>query len=79
MKVSVKLIATYRELLPPEAKANTVEIDIPHGTTVAGVLSQFGVPLDDGSVIVVNGLTVDLDTLLQEGDKVSAFSAVAGG
>jgi sulfur carrier protein ThiS len=79
MKVSVKLIAAYRELLPPEAKGNTVEVDIPRGTTVAGVLTRFGIPLDESSVIVVNGVTVDLDIPLSEGDKVSAFSAVAGG
>ncbi len=80
MKISIKLIATYRELLPEGAKGNKIEIDIPVGSTVSDVLSQFGVPLDESSVIVINGLTtLPLSTILMDGDEVAAFSAVAGG
>ena len=79
MKVYVKLIATYREHLPPETEGNLVTVDVPAGTTVGQILTPFGIPLDDSSVIVLNGLTVALDTPLSEGDTVSAFSAIAGG
>lgn len=79
MRIRVKLIATYRNLLPPGTAGNTVTVDVPEGTTVAEALRPFGVPLDESSVVVVNGLTVPLDTVLQEGDEVAAFSAVAGG
>ena len=79
MRVSVKLIASYRKLLPAGTQGNTVEIDIPRGTTVAGVLTRFDVPLDESSVVLVNGLGVDMNTPLTEGDKLAAFSAVAGG
>ena len=79
MKISVKLIATYRELLPPGTKGNKTEIEVPKGTTASDVMTQFNVPQDDSSVIVVNGLTVLLSTVLVEGDEVTAFSAIAGG
>jgi molybdopterin converting factor small subunit len=79
MMIQVKLLANYREHLPPEAKNGGVELDVPDGTTVREAMSHFPIPLDDTSVIVVNGLTVDLDTLLKAGDIVSAFSAIAGG
>ena len=79
MKVFVKLIATYREHLPPNTRGNTTAVNIAANTTVAEVLAPFNIPLDNSSVIVLNGLTVDLDTLVQEGDTVTAFSAVAGG
>jgi molybdopterin converting factor small subunit len=79
MMVQVKLLANYREHLPPEAKNGGVELDVPDGTTVREAMSRFPIPLDDTSVIVVNGLTVDLDTPLKSGDVVSAFSAIAGG
>ncbi len=79
MKVHVKLIATYQRLLPVGTKGNIIEITVPNGTSVSQVLSHYGVPLDDSSVIVLNGLTVDLDTPLTEGDIVTAFSAIAGG
>ena len=79
MRVYVKLIASYREHLPPGTEGNITAVDVPPGCTVAGVIAPFGIPLDDSSVIVLNGLTVDLDTPLSEGDTVSAFSAIAGG
>ena len=79
MKISVKLIATYRSLLPLGTQGNKVEIEVPDGTTASNVMTQFNVPQDDSSVIVVNGLTVPLSTILAEGDEVTAFSAIAGG
>ena len=79
MKVRVKLIANYRNHLPPGTKGNKVEIEVPEGTTAFDVMAQFDIPRDETSVIVVNGLTVPLSTLLTEGDEVAAFSAVAGG
>ncbi len=79
MMIRVKMIANYRKLLPPEAKNGVVELDIPEGTTVHDAISRFDIPLNDESVIVLNGLTVDLSTPLQEGDVVTAFSAIAGG
>jgi molybdopterin converting factor small subunit len=79
MMIHIKLLANYREHLPPGAKNGGVELDVPDGTTVREAISSFPIPLDDTSVIVLNGLTVDLDTPLMAGDIVSAFSAIAGG
>ncbi len=79
MKVSVRLIGSYRKLFPPNTKGSSIDLDVPRGTTVAGLLSQFDVPLTEDSVIVVNGLSVNWETKLAEGDEVSAFSAMAGG
>jgi sulfur carrier protein ThiS len=79
MKIQIKMIANYREALPPEAKNGMLELDVPPGTTVYAAISKFDIPLDDTSVIVLNGLTVDMNTPLVEGDMVTAFSAIAGG
>ena len=79
MKVSVKLIATYRANLPPGTQGNITEVDVTPGTTVREILTPFGIPLDDSSVVVVNGFTVPLDSSVSEGDMVAAFSAIAGG
>jgi molybdopterin converting factor small subunit len=79
MMIQVKLIANYREHLPPEAKNGVVELDVADGTTVREVISRFDIPLDETSVIVLNGVTVDLSTKLKSGDSVTAFSAIAGG
>ena len=79
MKVYVKLIATYREHLPSGTQGNTASVDVLPGSSVEDVLTPFGIPLDDRTVIAVNGLTVPLDTTVCEGDKVAAFSAIGGG
>jgi molybdopterin converting factor small subunit len=80
MKVQVKLLATYRKLLPPEAKTNKFEVEIPAGTTIAGLMSIYGVPLTDESVFLINGITPEnLEQVLSDGDVVAAFSAMAGG
>lgn len=79
MRVHVKLIATYQKLLPPGTKGNVISLEVPEGTTVWQVMTRFEVPLDDTSVILLNGLTVPLDTTLSEGDTTAAFSAIAGG
>ena len=79
MQVHVKLIATYLEHLPPGTKGNIATVDVPDDSTIKEVLVPFGIPLDNSSVIVLNGLTVSLDTPVSEGDTISAFSAIAGG
>jgi sulfur carrier protein ThiS len=79
MRVQVKLIATYQKLLPAGTTGNVIPLEVPDGTTVEQVMTRFEVPLDDTSVILLNGLTVPLDTPLSEGDTAAAFSAIAGG
>jgi len=79
MKVYVKLIATYREHLPPGTQGNTAPVDVPPDSSVRDVLTPFGIPLDDRTVIALNGKTVPLDTTVSEGDQVAAFSAIGGG
>lgn len=79
MRIQIKLIANFRELLPPGSKNGIVELDLPNGTTVREAITRFDIPLDGSSVIVLNGLTVDLNTPLNEGDRITAFSAIEGG
>ena len=79
MKVSIKLIATYRKLLPEGTSGNTLKLDLPAGVSVRQALAPFGVPLDRESVILLNGHVPDLDQPLQDGDMLYAFPAMAGG
>ena len=79
MKITIKLIATYRDFLPPECSGNTHELEAPAVATAVSVLARFGVPTDGMSVILVNGRTPEPDQMLQDGDVVCAFPAIAGG
>ena len=77
MKVQLKLIATYREYLPPENKGKAL-IDVPEGTTAASVITELGVPLEE-SVILVDGRSPNPGETLEEGNVVFVFPATAGG
>ena len=81
MHVQVKLFATFRQYLPPETKGDAYDTPVPRGTRVSELLSQLGLPMDrpEALVILVNGRQGDLDHVLEEGDVVGAFPAIAGG
>lgn len=79
MRVRVKLIANYMKLLPPGTQGNTIELESLPGATIGGLLGPLGVPLDDRTVLLLNGLQAEPDAPLSDGDMVTAFSAIAGG
>lgn len=79
MKIRVKLIATYLIHLPPGTQGNTAEMDVPEGATIGDVFGPLGIPLDDTSVFLLNGIQAEADVSLSDGDVLTAFSAIAGG
>jgi molybdopterin converting factor small subunit len=79
MKVKLRLFATYQQYLPEGVQGSTVEIDVGSHTSVANLVLYLGIPIGKESVILLNGVTPDLDEILQENDVLSAFPAMAGG
>jgi hypothetical protein len=79
MKISVKLLATYRSKLPADVKGNTFEIEVAEGSQAVEVIEGFGIPIGEASVILVNGRPPEPGELLKEDDVVCAFPAMAGG
>jgi molybdopterin converting factor small subunit len=79
MRVTLKLFATFRRYLPPESQGSACQLEVPVATSVGALLGQFDVPVDGTVVILVNGRTAELDAVLQEGDAVAVFPALAGG
>jgi molybdopterin converting factor small subunit len=81
MHVRVKLFATLRQYLPPETAGNACVLDVPPDTRAIDVLSRVGLPVDRPGyiVILVNGRQGGPDQVLEEGDTVSVFPAMAGG
>jgi len=79
MRITLKLFATFRRYLPPEAKGSACLLEVPAGSSVADVLHRFEVPTDGAAVLLVNGRTADPGQVLEEGDALAAFPAMAGG
>lgn len=79
MKISVKLLSTYREKLPEGTKGNTYPLEIPEHYGVEEVLKMFDIPYDLSSIVLINGCSPEDDQKLRDGDSVCVFSAIAGG
>jgi molybdopterin converting factor small subunit len=79
IKVKVKLLANYKDYLPEVSKSNQITIDVDKNTIPEQILHLFSLPPIPESVILVNGKSPDFSKLLQEGDEVCIFSAMAGG
>jgi hypothetical protein len=54
-------------------------LDVPVDTSLEQVLARFDIAYDKTNVILINGLTPEPNQPIQEGDEITAFSAMAGG
>jgi len=83
MKLQLKLFATLSEHLPPGARRNTAEVQVPDGATPHQVMDRCGVPRDKAHLVVLNGVFVlphQRDSLpLSDGDTLALWPPVAGG
>jgi sulfur-carrier protein len=81
MKLNLRLFSYFTKYLPPDAKKQTMMVEVPEGTTVAEVLSQVGVPLDKCRLVMINGVThsnpaFSLEMELQPGDTLAVLPNV---
>ena len=73
MKLTVKCFATLMPLTPP---GGSLEF---HGTDICDLLRQLSIPESEARIIFVNGIGVEKDALLHDGDRVGIFPPVGGG
>ena len=80
MKVEVKLLAHLKKYLPhAEADEYTCTVEIGEGSTVRGVLTQFGMPEDITKLIMVNDQSAHLEDILKAGDRLIVIPPIPGG
>jgi len=73
--VTIKLFATLRSYIPENADRYAVA----PGTTVADVVRDLNIPAKDAKLIFINSIRRDLNTPLQDGDRLGIFPPVGGG
>jgi molybdopterin converting factor small subunit len=80
MEITVRLLASYRRLLPQDgdAQGGYCHRAAP-GARVADVLAALPIPPGDPCTCLVNGRHADRHQLLAEGDVLSVFPAAGGG
>lgn len=82
MRLVFKLYASLSEYLPAGADRHVVMLEVPENTSPLTVLNQFGVPLAQVHLVLVNGVFVPASERhlpLFEGDELAVWPAVAGG
>ena len=83
MKISLKLYASLRNLLPPDTPWTGVVIDVPLDVTPNQVIDQYRVPRPMAHLVLHNGVYLtptDRDcAVLNDGDVLAIWPPIAGG
>ncbi len=74
MKVELNLYASLARAVPV-----TGPVEIAENTTILGLLTHLGVPMDKVKIIFLNGIHAGGNETLRDGDRVGVFPPVAGG
>jgi molybdopterin converting factor small subunit len=76
VKVKVRLHNILSYKIPKYSKSREINLK---QDTMFGLIQQLGLSGDEVSYIIVNGIMVDKNRHLNEGDEVLLFPSVAGG
>lgn len=74
MQLNVKCFATLAEKSPPGGVC-----ELPAGTDVSRLMDSLRIPAAEVKIIFINGVVMEADAVLHDGDRVGLFPAVGGG
>ena len=77
MKVTVKILAELKYLLP--SKEETVEMEVPPETTTSQLVERLNIPPHMVSIILVNKKISRRTDIVKEGDTIELLPLVSGG
>lgn len=79
MKINVRL-HTILQRQTPDGPVSQVEVSLPEQSNLAALLAHLEITLEpEALLLVVNGRTVEMDQVLQDGDQVNLMPAISGG
>ena len=79
MPLKLRLFATLRQFVPGYDPHQGLALEIAPGTPLARVIQQLGLPAEDVTLILVNGVHRQPDFQLQGDERVAFFPPVGGG
>lgn len=83
MRITIKLYALLSAHLPPTAKRNVAQIDVPEDSTVQSVIDHLLLPREHVHLVLLNGVyqtpAMRAATALREDDAIAVWPPVAGG
>ncbi len=83
LQITFKLYAGLAHYLPSGSEDNAIEVELPNGQSISMLIQRYNVPLDQVHLVLLNGVYQDaaarVERILQDGDTVAIWPAVAGG
>ncbi|MGE5339329.1 MAG: MoaD/ThiS family protein [Gemmatimonadota bacterium] len=83
MNVTLKLYATLSDYLPPDARNNQVQVEVPEDATVGNLIGRYNLPPKLTHLVLINGHYIAPEartsTSLRDGDTVAVWPPIAGG
>lgn len=79
MSLHVFVYATLRRHLPDYDPYRGLTLPVPPGTSVVQVLAQLGLPPEEVTIILVDGVQRSTDHALQGDERLGLFPQVGGG
>jgi len=79
LRLEVRVFGGLEKHIPGARFGQSIEVECPEGTTVAGLVDSLGIPRSQVFTVLVNGCHAAMDAVLQPGDRVSLFPPVGGG
>jgi sulfur carrier protein ThiS len=83
IRVDFKLYADLMHYLPPNAKQQSISVEMPEGSTIYDLMERFQVPREQAHLVICNGLFIPSSQRgtyqLQARDVIALWPPVAGG
>ncbi len=79
MTISVKLFASLAKYKPSHVESASFVVELNEGATVGELASELGIPKDKIRTISLNSKIVKIQAVLEDGDYLILFPAIAGG
>lgn len=72
-RVLLRCYAEFNDYLPASSRQQDLTVGISDGETVADVVADLGLPAGDVELVLVNGVSVRLDQVLRDRDRISLY------
>jgi sulfur-carrier protein len=79
MPLQIFLNATLRQFVPGYDPYRGILLEIPPGISVSGIISRLGVPAEEVTLILVNGVRQGADFPLEGDERLGLFPPIGGG
>ena len=83
MQITLKLYATLGDFLPPQARKQTILVDVPTDTTAAELIDRCKIPREKAHLVLLNGIYIApaerQKKTLANGDTLAVWPPIAGG